>query len=88
MNAANDITAWIDGLSEEDFRDAFRIADDCFTSGVEEPENVLQSLQDNSEIPEGIAAHLVAYGESKDWESLSLSEFRAFVRWEKPNPDF
>ena len=47
MNAANDITAWIAGLSEGDFRDAMRIADDCFTSGVDEPENVLESLKYN-----------------------------------------
>ena len=81
MTAANDITAWIEGLSEIDFRDVLRIADDCFTSGVDEPENVLQSIEDNSEVPSGVAAHFVAYGEAQDWENLSLSEFRAHVRW-------
>jgi len=88
MNAANDITAWIAGLSEGDFRDAMRIADDCFTSGVDEPENVLESLKYNSEIPEGVSAHFVAYGESKDWNEMKLSEFRAFVRWRMLTPDF
>lgn len=81
MEAANDTLAWIDQATMDDLLEVEHIANQSFTSGIEEPHNILQAILDNTEISEGVAEHLVAYGEHKDWEDLSLSEFKAFVRW-------